>query len=479
MAPPAVPRSVHGQPPGKQPYPDDRTPEAEAARAQQAGDGAAAGAAGEAPAAAAAAAGPRGVHGQPPGKQPHPDDPAFAPAGPQAPGQGPAAQQPEAGQPASGGAPGGPGPRSVHGEPPGKQPHQLYLIAAGAQVDEEPPRSHRHPQHQHLGGPAAAEQGWAGGGPTGSSGGAPRQRSAPPPGGDAGSRKRPASQLGGGGDGGQRKRPANGAAGAEPPGGAELQRLPTGMSAVRTYSAGVPASLARGSSGLGGDAPTPLARPMPGAPRSLQQRQQLLMNGGSGPGAPRQVAGAPRARTPAGASKPKPPPAAKAPSSGQRRAGGGAAGGGGTAAAQAATGAHRFQYGDVVWAKIGVYPWWPAQLQRPTAEEHFKPKHAATDMFCVFYGARRRRLHAAMLSLLLACACAGQAGRDSCCCCCRCRRCRYPCCRRCRWCRRCPAVVNAAAAMCCREACALTLPLRWRLLPRQAGSQAPPSASPP
>lgn len=39
-----------------------------------------------------------------------------------------------------------------------------------------------------------------------------------------------------------------------------------------------------------------------------------------------------------------------------------------------------------MWAKIGVYPWWPAQLQRPTADEHFKPKHSATDLFCVFYG---------------------------------------------------------------------------------------------
>jgi hypothetical protein len=40
----------------------------------------------------------------------------------------------------------------------------------------------------------------------------------------------------------------------------------------------------------------------------------------------------------------------------------------------------------VVWAKIGNYPWWPAQLQRPVADEHFKPKHAPTDLFCVFYG---------------------------------------------------------------------------------------------
>jgi hypothetical protein len=132
---------------------------------------------------------------------------------------------------------------------------------------------------------------------------------------------------------------------------------------------------------------------MPGAPRSLQQRQQLLngvLSGGRTP------AGAPRPKQPVGAvggsaSKPK-QPSSKAGGSSQRRTSGG--GGAAAGAAAAAAAAAAYSTGDVVWAKIGNYPWWPAQLQRPVADEHFKPKHAPTDLFCVFYGARCRFVQA-------------------------------------------------------------------------------------
>jgi hypothetical protein len=175
------------------------------------------------------------------------------------------------------------------------------------------------------------------------------------------SRKRPASQSA---EGGQRKKPANGSAGGGTP-----QQSP-GTAVPRSFQSGVPASLARA-----GEAP-PLIRPMPGAPRSLQQRQQLL-NGLAGGGAgSRQPAGAPRTKQPSGstvaAAKPR-QPASKSGGSAQRR--------GGAAAVPSS-----YKVGEVVWAKIGNYPWWPAQLQRPTADEHFKPKHAASDSFCVFYG---------------------------------------------------------------------------------------------
>jgi hypothetical protein len=58
--------------------------------------------------------------------------------------------------------------------------------------------------------------------------------------------------------------------------------------------------------------------------------------------------------------------------------------------------------------QIGSYPWWPAQLQRPTQDEHFRPKHAASDLFCVFYGD---------LSAAWGCCSAGSRGRFECCCC--------------------------------------------------------------
>lgn len=425
----AGPRSVHGQPPGKAPYPDDRTPEAEAARAQSQppAAGAAAGAAPAAPAAAVAAAapgaaqptaamadpggdpataGPRSVHGQPPGKGVHPDDPAYRGPVPTGPDGARSQQHPHSASAAQGsggeveGGDGSAGPRSVYGQPPGKNAAQIQQIAAASthveepDEDEEPlsPLSAGGPpptapwqQPQQVAGAAAPGQGYAPSQAT--SGHGVRQRSAPPMAGGSGgtpaeqpaSRKRPASQAAG--DTGQRKRAANGAAGGGDgqPGG--LQRLPT---AVSSSHGGVPASLARSSSFHGGQGPATAVqqiRPMPGAPRSLQQRQQLA-NGvaGSTAGAARQPAGAPRARQPPAPAKPKQP--AKPSGSGQRRPG--------SAQGAAAAVAHQYKPGDIVWAKIGVYPWWPAQLQRPTADEHFKPKHASTDLFCVFYGARCR-----------------------------------------------------------------------------------------
>jgi hypothetical protein len=41
--------------------------------------------------------------------------------------------------------------------------------------------------------------------------------------------------------------------------------------------------------------------------------------------------------------------------------------------------------GAVVWAKMPSYPWWPAQVQRPTAEQS-RIKHSPGDVFVVFYG---------------------------------------------------------------------------------------------
>ena len=379
-------RSVHGRPPGKQPYPHDRTPEAEAARASLqpqpgggAGDGAAAG--GSDGGAAAPPAGPRSVHRQPPGKQPHPDDPHFG-------GSAGSGREGEAAEAAAAQGSGGDaaaavdaGPRSVLGRPPGKQPQQVALIAQayqGYSSEEEEPVSplaaaaavqHAPWQQQHAAAQAYVHA------PAGSSHGAA-------PGLAAGaSRKRPASQPLGG-EAGQRKRPANGGAAAA--GAADsptLQRLPTGVSSShRGYSTGVPASLARTGSFHGVDArSTQQIRLLAGAPRSLQQRQQLAAaNGGAG-AAPRQPAGASRSKQAAGGAAAKPKQAAKAASSGQRKS----TGGGGAARAVPAA---AYKPGDVVWAKIGVYPWWPAQLQRPTSDEHFKPKHAASDLFCVFYG---------------------------------------------------------------------------------------------
>lgn len=384
------------------------------------------------------------MHGQPPGKQPHPDDPAFealtaaaaAPGGVESDGAEAAPQQ-QLGHPGGGGDTGQPvgsGLRSVYGQPPGKQPDQIekikqvYQISASVQAEEDdlaeeqpqvprapapaglgpaqqPPwRQHpqqqhpqqQHPHHlpaargaqptspqQHVAAAAGPPQAYVPA-PAASSHQA-RQRPAPPaPGGAGGgggaaadkptSRKRPASQAAG--EGAQRKKAANGSAaaaagGQAAPGASSLQRLPTGMSSSRPFSSSMPRS---GS--MGGEGASQQIRTMPGAPRSLQQRQQLV-NGATGGARP---AGASRPKQTAGAAA-KPKQQAKTPSSGQRRPSS-AAGGGGAAAAAA----QQYRPGDVVWAKIGVYPWWPAQLQRPTADEHFKPKHAVSDLFCVFYG---------------------------------------------------------------------------------------------
>ena len=44
-----------------------------------------------------------------------------------------------------------------------------------------------------------------------------------------------------------------------------------------------------------------------------------------------------------------------------------------------------FSLGTIVWAKMQSYPWWPAQVQRPSAEQA-RLRHSSTDIFIVFYG---------------------------------------------------------------------------------------------
>ncbi|EFN52066.1 hypothetical protein CHLNCDRAFT_139311 [Chlorella variabilis] len=216
-------RSVHIQPPGKHPYPDDQTPEAESVRAQlqpqqpRAGaregraDGPYAGTGAE-----LEAANPRSVLAQPPGKQPHPDDPAF--------GQ----QQEEEQQ------------QQEQREGQASQHAQLHMGHLGATVKPLAPWRLQQPGPQQSGGSSGAAK--------------PKQASTKP------------------GTSGQRK------------------------------SGGTAGSTAAGAG-------------LPGIP-----------------------AGSPQ-----------------------------------------------FRPGDVVWAKIGNYPWWPAQLQRPSTEDHIKPKHSSSDLFCVFY----------------------------------------------------------------------------------------------
>jgi len=41
--------------------------------------------------------------------------------------------------------------------------------------------------------------------------------------------------------------------------------------------------------------------------------------------------------------------------------------------------------GEIVWAKVPSYPWWPAQVQVPS-EAHEKIRHKKTDVFVVFFG---------------------------------------------------------------------------------------------
>lgn len=394
-------RSVHIQPPGKHPYPDDQTPEAESVRAQlqpqqpRAGaregraDGPYAGTGAE-----LEAANPRSVLAQPPGKQPHPDDPAFGQQQEEEQQQqeqreGQASQHAQLHMGHLGGADAeATRPKSVHRQPPGKQPDQIQQIAASAQeVEDLGPqllRSHaatvkplapwrlQQPGPQQVGSQLNVPA------PAGSSQQA--RVLAPPlaPGGSAGmtdnasSRKRPAGHSG---EAGQRKK-ANGAAE-----GGSASAGPQRQSFAGTPSLVVP-SLARPGEAL------QQIRPMPGAPRSLQQRQQLA-NGALAGSVGRKSVGASRPKQSggsSGAAKPK-QASTKPGTSGQRKSGGTA---GSTAAGAGLpgipAGSPQFRPGDVVWAKIGNYPWWPAQLQRPSTEDHIKPKHSSSDLFCVFYG---------------------------------------------------------------------------------------------
>lgn len=41
--------------------------------------------------------------------------------------------------------------------------------------------------------------------------------------------------------------------------------------------------------------------------------------------------------------------------------------------------------GQLVWAKMPTFPWWPGQVQSPQLE-HLGIKHGASDVFVVFYG---------------------------------------------------------------------------------------------
>lgn len=42
--------------------------------------------------------------------------------------------------------------------------------------------------------------------------------------------------------------------------------------------------------------------------------------------------------------------------------------------------------GEVVWAKIPSYPWWPAQVADNPTEAHLAIRHKKTDLFVVFFG---------------------------------------------------------------------------------------------
>jgi translation initiation factor IF-2 len=224
----------------------------------------------------------------------------------------------------------------VHGQPPGKQPEQIQQIAASAtsafdsdeEIDPELIATHAAAKGLPLEAPWRLQQpevqqpaGVAVAAASAAQQAAP-PAAAPPPaaaavGKPGSSRKRPASQ---GADSGQRKKPANGAAAGAP------RALP-----------GAPGSLARA-----GDGP-PQIKTIAGAPRSLQQRQQLVNGVLSGAGRPG-AAGAPRPKQPALASA-KAKQAKPSGGSGQRKAAGG--GGGGSSAPPG-----QFKQGDVVWAKV-------------------------------------------------------------------------------------------------------------------------------
>uniref|UniRef100_A0A7S1T148 PWWP domain-containing protein n=1 Tax=Tetraselmis chuii TaxID=63592 RepID=A0A7S1T148_9CHLO len=46
----------------------------------------------------------------------------------------------------------------------------------------------------------------------------------------------------------------------------------------------------------------------------------------------------------------------------------------------------RFNPGEVVWAKMSSFPWWPGQVQVPASREFYDLKHSEEDYFVVFYG---------------------------------------------------------------------------------------------
>ena len=44
-----------------------------------------------------------------------------------------------------------------------------------------------------------------------------------------------------------------------------------------------------------------------------------------------------------------------------------------------------YSVGTVVWAKMMSYPWWPAQVQKPS-QDQMRLRHSSSDHFVVFYG---------------------------------------------------------------------------------------------
>lgn len=48
----------------------------------------------------------------------------------------------------------------------------------------------------------------------------------------------------------------------------------------------------------------------------------------------------------------------------------------------------KYPNSTVVWAKLPSFPWWPGQIQQPTADNN-RLKHTAADQFVVFYGTNR------------------------------------------------------------------------------------------
>ncbi|KAL0037366.1 hypothetical protein WJX79_004254 [Trebouxia sp. C0005] len=50
------------------------------------------------------------------------------------------------------------------------------------------------------------------------------------------------------------------------------------------------------------------------------------------------------------------------------------------------TGKMQYQQGDIVWAKLGSDPYWPARVQKPTRKQHKDSKMGPGKVFVVYFG---------------------------------------------------------------------------------------------